>query len=296
VTITLRGGWKPTPPEQPRVRLTPALRGAVGPTSIDRGKALPVVGMHLNDRWGCCTAAASANVIQQQTFYGGHTEAVIPDSAVLREYEVIGGFNPNAGGPGANPTDNGATVPSALAYLKKTGLTGHRIAAYGEVDVTEIAKIKTAIWEFGGVVIGLNLPNSAMRQFNAGQDWFVDPADMSIDGGHAVYVCGYNANGFMLWTWDALWYMDIGFWHSFVEEAWAPVSQYWVDSLTRTDPDGVSLVTLGAEFLAITGQNPFPPSPVPAPTSAPAPDLASAPAAPKRSSLKKALRRLRYGS
>jgi hypothetical protein len=293
--IVFRSGWKPTPPEQPRVRLTAALRANAAPSVIDRGKGVSVIGMHLNDTWGCCTCAADANIVQQQTFYGGGTEAVIPDSAVLAAYEKVGKFNPSDGPPGENPTDQGATVPAALAYLKKTGMTGHKIAAYGEVDVTEIAKIRTAIWEFGGVSIGLNLPNSAMTQFNAGKDWFVDTADESIDGGHCVYVCGYNANGFMLWTWDKLIYMDIGFWNVFVEEAWAPISKDWVNKTTGEDPDGVNLVTLGAEFLAITGQNPFPASPsaAPTPTPSPAPDPSAV--APKRSPLAKAWRRLRYG-
>lgn len=296
MTIVLRGGWKPTPPEQPRVRLTPALRTNVAPSVIDRGKGVPVIGMHLNDRWGCCTLAADANIIQQQTFYGGHTEAVIPDSAVLTAYEVAFGFNPNAGPPGENATDNGGTVPGSLAYLKKTGMTGHKIAAYGEVAVPEIDKVRTAIWEFGGVSIGLNLPNSAMTQFNADKDWFVT-SNHSIDGGHCVYVCGYNPNGFMLWTWDKLIYMDIGFWNYYVEEAWAPISTYWVDSLTGKDPDGVDKAVLGAEFLAITGQNPFPAASAGASASvqpsAPTPgDAASA--APAESRLARLGRAIRY--
>ncbi len=296
MTVVLRGGWVPTPPEQPRVRLTAALRTGVAPPEVDRGKGIPVIGMHLNDEWGDCTCAASANVIQQQTFFGSHAEWVIPDSAVLAEYEAIGGFNPNDGPPGNNPTDQGATVASALGYLKKTGLVGRKIAAYGDIEVAEHAKIRTAIWEFGGVVIGLNLPNTAMTQFNNGQNWTVDLSDESIDGGHCVYVVGYNPNGYMLWTWDKLIYMTTGFWNCFVMEAWAPISTYWVDKATGEDPDGVDLVSLGAEFLAVTGQNPFPAPKLPAAPPAPTPPPAPASAPPNRSSwLATALRKISGG-
>jgi papain like protease len=258
--------------------------------------------MHLNDTWGCCTCASLANIVQQQTYFGQKAEIVVPDSSVLAAYEAVGGFNPNAGPPGSNPTDNGATVASAMAYLKKTGMAGHsiaaygrtdttatgsliKIAAYGEVDVTATEKLKTAIWEFGCLSVGLDLPNSAVTQFDNGQPWSVEP-DRSLAGGHCVLVVGYDRNGFQLFTWGRLWHMDYEFWSSYGEEAWAPVSTYWVSKASGKDPDGVNLVTLGAEFLAITGQDPFsasrpasapPPSPAPEPAPAPPPPPVSPP-------------------
>lgn len=292
--VVFRGGWKPTPPEQPRVRLTPALRAGVAPVAVNWGKGLPVIGMHLNDQWGCCTCAADANIIEQQTYFGsGKTnEAVIPDSAVLKAYESVGGFNPNSGPPGQNPTDQGATVASALAYLKKTGMAGKKIAGYGDVEVTEIEKLKTAIWEFGGVSVGLNLPASAMTQFNNGQVWSVVKDEGQLDG-HCVYVCGYNPDGFLLYTWDALWYMTNGFWNCYAEEAWSPISTYWVNGLTGKDPVGVDRVTLGEEFKAVTGQDPFPAPTPPVPNSSQG--HGAPPAKSKRASFKEALRRLRFG-
>lgn len=257
MSINFTGGWVPTPASQPRVRFTDALRTGVAPAAVNYGNGIPVIGMHLNDQWGCCTIAADANIIQQQTWFGQHAEITVPDSAVLAAYEKVGGFNPAAGPPGSNPTDNGATVAAALGYLKKTGLAGRTIAAYGDIEVTALEKMKTAIWEFGCLSVGLNLPNSAVTEFDAGEWWSVEPGNESIDGGHCVLITGYDPNGFQLYTWDRVWYMSNAFWSTFGEEAWAPVSTYWVNATSGKDPAGVDKAVLGGEFLAITGQNPF---------------------------------------
>lgn len=297
-------GYRPTPPGRPRVMLTDALRAGVGPAAVNYGSALPTIGMHLNDEWGCCVEAADANCVEQQSFFGQGTETVVPDTDVLIAYEAVGGFNPNAGPPGSNPTDQGSLIPDGLQYLKLTGMTGVKIAGYGQIDVSVTAKLQTAVYEFGGISIGINLPNSAIQQFNANQPWDVVANDGGNAGGHCVYVCGYDANGFLLWTWDKLWHMSYAFWDKYVEEAWGIVSQMWVSAITGKDPEGVDLVTLGQEFLAVTGQNPFPapspepPAPVPAPPSPPQPPQPAPPPpapAPQPSGCMSLIARLRYG-
>jgi hypothetical protein len=269
-------GWKPTPPERPRVRLARALRAEAAPPAADFYTGLPAIGMHLNDRWGDCVWAADANIVQQQTYFGQGAEVQIPDGEVLRGYETTG-FNPNAGPPGSNPTDNGTVIADGLSYLMKTGMSSHVIAGYGEVPVRDHGKVKVAVAEFGAVSIGISLPNSALDQFDAGQDWDVVADDGGIDGGHCVLVCGYDATGYDLWTWDRRIRMTEAFWDRYVEEAWAVISHDWVSAVTGRDPEGVDVATLGAEFAAVTGTNPFPPpAPVPTPPGADPRDVALA--------------------
>ena len=136
--------------------------------------------------------------MQQQTQYGQGTEVVVPDSDVLAAYEQSGYQ------PGSPSTDQGWTVEAALGYLKTTGMSGHTIAGYGQLTVSSVDELKTAIDEFGGVDFGVNLPNSAMDQFNAGQDWDVVANDGGIDGGHCICSCGYNSTGIQVWTWGKL--------------------------------------------------------------------------------------------
>jgi hypothetical protein len=234
------------------------------PPSADYFSAVTTVGMHLNDKWGCCVFAGDANVIQGITGYGSGNEVVVPDSDVLKAYEKVGHFNPNDGPPGQNPTDQGAQVPDGLKYLQNTGMAGHKIAGYGDIAVNATAKIKTAIAEFGYVSTGVNLPNSAMDQFNAGPPageeypvWDVVADDGGIDGGHCVVMCGYNAKGFLIWTWDAVVLVTYAWWAKYGGEAWAVLSHDWVNAATGKDPEGVDTAALGAEFQAVTGTNPF---------------------------------------
>jgi hypothetical protein len=266
MSVNFTGGWIPTPPERPRVRMTAALREEAAPLSVNFS-LIPTVGMHLNDEWGDCTIGADANIVQQQSYYGQGSEVVVPDAACLLAYEIVGHFNPKAGPPGNNPTDNGAQIPDALQYLKVKGMCGVTIAAYGDVEHVQTGKIKTAIWEFGAVSFGVNLPTSAMTQFNNGQAWDYNPKlNNSIEGGHCVLGVGYNPSGFLAFTWGGLVLITWTWWAQFGAEAWPVVSHEWINKHTGVDPEGVDLAVLGTEFRAETGHNPFP-----APTAAPAP-------------------------
>lgn len=189
-------------------------------------------------------------------------------------------FNPNAGPSGNNPTDNGATIQSALNYLRKTGMAGNKLAAFAELSVSNMAKVKQAVYLFGCLSIGINLPDSAMQQFNAGQPW-TPVKGSAIDGGHCVIVVGYDADWIYVVTWGQVQKMSYAFWAEYVEEAWAPVSRAWVSLVTGHDPAGVNLVSLGEEFAQVTKQpDPFPapaPSPQPVPPVPPAPAPAPEP-------------------
>jgi hypothetical protein len=266
--ITFRPGWNPTPPARPRVRLNAVLdpSAVAVPATVDHLSAVKYVGMMLNDYLGCCTCSSDGHIVQGLTTYGQGHEVDVPDSAVLLAYEAAG-YDPNA--PlvnGQNPTDQGWTVPDALSYLRRTGMDGHKIAFYGQVPVSDTRKVALACYEFGYLSIGLNLPNSAMAQFNEGPAqghsrpvWSLVPNDGGNDGGHCVAVCGINSTGPVAWTWGASVQMTWGFWHKYVEEAWAVISRDWVNSKTGTDPIGVNLAVLGQEVQSVLGTNPFVP-------------------------------------
>lgn len=238
--------------------MTDALQQSSASSSADYSH-VPVLGMHLNDTWGCCVLASAANIVQQQTFYGQGTEAVVPDDAVLQAYEAVGYFNPSSGPPGSNPTDNGVQIPDGLDYLKKTGMCGHTIAGYGHVERHKVSRIRTAIREFGVVCAGVNMPSSAMIQFDNQQPFDYNPkANNSVEGGHCICLCGYSSDGFLAWTWGRTVKVTWSWWAEFGSEAWPVVSHDWVSSVSGKDPEGVDLVTLGSEFRMVTGQNPFP--------------------------------------
>lgn len=264
VAITFRAGWHPTPESVPRARFDAALRPRISlPASVDWYSKVPLVGLHLNDEWGDCTCACDANIVQGITFYGQGTEVEVPDSVVLAAYETTG-FDPNAGDPGDNPTDNGWTCADALGYLTDPGMCDVQICGHGQLgNYTDHYKVQLSLYEFGYASAGVNLPQSAMDQFNANLPWTVS-GDSSLIGGHDICYCGYNSTGPVAWTWGRAQQITWAWHDTYVSELWPVVSSYWVNKATGQDPEGVDTAVLGEEFEAVLGVNPFGPSPAPA--------------------------------
>ena len=109
-----------------------------------------------------------------------------------------------------------------------------------------------SIAEFGGVYIGLQLPNSAVDQNNAGKVWDVVKNDGGVAGGHAVYCPAYHTNDphvnkrttINCITWGGVQKMTVDFWLKYCDEshtlfggAWSPKGF----NLTRYEADLANL-------------------------------------------------------
>lgn len=279
--VTFRPGVKPNDPRKARLYFRMFRKaGGTAPASVDYYSQLPNIGMLGNDDWGDCVEAENGHIVEQQTYLGSGSSAeyVVSTDQALAAYSRITGFDPNAGPPGENPTDQGTMIQDGLNDLRKTGFGGHGIAAFAQLDPSDMSDVQLAVAEFGMVDIGFAFPASAMDQFNNGQPWDV-VAGSPIEGGHCVGVAGYDADYLYVFTWGAVQKMTYAFWNEYVVnnggEAWAVISEDWASAATGKDPEGVDKYTFGAQFAALTGQaNPFPapdPTPVPAPPAPPAP-------------------------
>jgi len=242
------------------------------PSAVDWYSHITTWPMYLNDQLGDCVEAEMGHHEQVLSCYGSGTAVSVLDSAVLKVYEDVGGYDPAKGPSGDNPTDNGTNIQDALTYWVKTGIAAHRIAAFAEVDVKNVTELKTTVALFGPLSIGVNLPNSAVTQTNKGQPWNVVKTDGGIAGGHCVALVGYDDTYWNAITWGMVQKVTPAWLGKYLEEAWAPVSAEWVAAQTGNDPDGVDLSTLGDEFAELTGlPDPFLVPPFPQPTPAPAP-------------------------
>ena len=182
-------------------------------------------------------------------------------------YEAVSGYNPATG-----QNDNGARMQDVLSYWRKTGIAGHKILAFAQVDDTNVSLLDTALATFGALYVGINFPGSAMTQFNQGKPWDVVPG-ATIEGGHAIHVGSYDPAGPVGWklvTWGAIQGMTQAFWDRYVEEAWIVITPEWLNT-NGTSPAGLDLHGLGEDLAALTGEpNPFP-QPVPPPVAPPVP-------------------------
>jgi hypothetical protein len=230
----------PSPP--PRVDWT---RGF----NIDWGMMLngPSSNPIVPDGVGDCTEAKKGHAVQVWSLCNGRM-LTVPDSVVLAAYEADGGYI-----PGDPSTDNGEVMLDNLNDWRKNGFGSVALTAYAAINFSSLASVAQAIYLFGLVDIGFNVPQSAMDQFDAGQPWTVVANDGGIVGGHDVVVPGYNSAGDSLLaiTWGRRQPMSWEFFAKYVDESYALLSPAW---LTRgsVDPSGFDMAALQADLAAVT--------------------------------------------
>jgi hypothetical protein len=168
------------------------------------------------------------------------------ESDVLTVYSAVSGYDPATG---AN--DNGAAITDVLNYWQTTGIAGHKILGWAQVDPTNQTEVEQAIYIFGGIDLGVNLPNSAMTQFQNNQPWDVVNPDGGIDGGHSVPNFGYGSEGTNCITWAQRQPMSWAWFQQYCDEAYAVISPEWLSATTALTPSGFDLATLQADLAAI---------------------------------------------
>jgi hypothetical protein len=203
-------------------------------------------GVLANDTIGDCTIAAALHLIMGwQAVANAGTPIQFTDQDAISLYSTITGYNP------ADPsTDQGAAETDVLNYWKTTGMNGHKIAGYTSLDVSNIEMIKAAVFLFGGVYLGFQVPNYIMSVAPGGS-WSQTPgADTTIVGGHAIYICGYGADGVTIVSWGQTFTFDWDFWTAYVDEGYALVSTDWVKKSGKA-PSGLDLSALLADLTAV---------------------------------------------
>jgi hypothetical protein len=111
---------------------------------------------------------------------------------------------------------------------------------------------------FGTVYIGVNLPESALTQFDNEQPWTV-VRDSPVAGGHCVVIQKYDTqtDPIEVVTWGATQRVSAQWAEDYIEEAWVIITKDWFEANGDT-VTGLDLAALGADYASITGRkNPF---------------------------------------
>jgi hypothetical protein len=205
-------------------------------------------GMLGNDEWGDCAWAGPAHETMLLTKEGGH-QAHFTTADVLSDYSAGTGFNPKAGPPGDNPTDQGSDVRKVFGYRRSKGIVDskgqrHKIGAYVRLDEKDLQQVYQAMYLFQVVGIGIQFPDTAMDQFHKGEPWDV-VAGAHIEGGHYVSGVAKRQNIDVI-TWGALQQMTEAFFEKYCEEAWVYVS---AENLKNgKSPEGFNIAQLQADI------------------------------------------------
>lgn len=196
------------------------------PTQFDWSGKVPSWPMYSNDQIGDCTIASVGHQIMAWTA-NASAEITPSDHDIITAYSAVSGYDPQTG-----EGDNGAVELDVLNYWRRNGIAGHKIYAYASLQLRNHSHIKAACYLFGGVYIGLMLPLTARDQ----AIWTVPNGGLHGNGrpgswgGHAVPVLAWDAYYLTCVTWGRLQRMTWDFWSKYCDEAYAVLSQDFIDS------------------------------------------------------------------
>jgi hypothetical protein len=173
--------------------------------------------MFANDTHGCCVIAGRAHETLRFELIEQSAKLTITDTEVLNEY-----FKETGG------ADSGLVVLTSLKKWRNAGWLAAKkryfIRAFSEVDPTDHASMKRAIFLDMGVGLGLSLPLSAQTQIQTGKPWDAVSGSGSKPGswgGHYVYVPGYTKRGPVCVTWGRKQQITWKFIDKYCDEAYA---------------------------------------------------------------------------
>ena len=229
-----------------------------------------------NDQYGNCAAVSWANIRHFMSALLGGQDNYPTLEQVLEVYKTQN--------PGFPAEDNGMDMQTLLEYLNKSGgPDGVKLVAFASVDTSNLDEVKSALYIFGGLLLGVEVQGANQQDFADGKVWDYHTGQ-PVEGGHAILAGGFlgnSKNDVRFITWGAETGMTDKFWNNLVNcpsgEAWVLI---WPENLgTKQFVDGIDLQALSNAYQTITGRSlpvpnskPVPtPSPVPSPVPTPAP-------------------------
>ena len=228
LTVPLAHGW---PAVKPR-----GWEYAVDPAKLD---------MLGNDTVGDCVIAAMMHYAQADTAHTG--QPLTPTTQLaLETYAAITGYDASqTDASGNNPTDQGASWADALQYWKTHGIPMldakgnealHRITGWAALDLHSIAQQRYACDVFGGTLMGIQCPQSAMGNTD---DWQYLP-NSPIEGGHGITRLGQGAQGWHICSWGKFISGTWGFSLALADEDYIVVTPQWLNAQGQS-PSGLDL-------------------------------------------------------
>jgi hypothetical protein len=222
------------------------------PTSVDWGHGTSSWGMMLNDQYGCCTAAGAGHLFKLWNDRVGRHSTIL-DADVLAFYRICTKWEGAEFDPDTGVNDNGCVELDVLKQLKTWGIAGRKIDAYVSMPKHRHELLKAGIYMFGGIYVGVSLPNSAQDQ---GVWRVTDPrlqgdAEPGSWGGHCVIITGYDQGGMTCVTWGQEKRLTWDWWDAYGDEAYALLAQDWIGQ-NQLAPSSFNFAQLKADLEALS--------------------------------------------
>ena len=183
-----------------------------------------------NDKYGDCTIAGVAHLIQAWNTLYKKNLSVPSEKQVVAEFLKLNG----------GQADVGLSEADVLSLWHTSGLFGERIAAYAPVSDRDLLGMHQAIADYGGCYLGIQCPASAQQQFLKKEPWTYEPG--SPVEGHCIVGLGYNDKYVECATWGGIAKVTYPFLAHYLEEVWVIISQQLVEA--KQDNLGIDLKAL----------------------------------------------------
>lgn len=223
------------------------LQAPIPPKHCNWVSGIPQWPMYGNDTLGDCVIAAAGHAVGQWTYKANKNEALLSSAQIIQGYRDVGGYV-----PGDPTTDNGCDMLTALNYWRKTGFGGHKILAFAEVNPQNMNEVEQAIWLFGNLYTGVQLPISVQ-----GKDFWALPSSLSGDGapgswgGHCIPIMSYDNSAMCCVTWGQTLDLSRAFFSAYADECYVALSTDWLNAHTDLSPGNLNLGQLQADLHSV---------------------------------------------
>jgi hypothetical protein len=207
----------------------------------------------LNDRLGDCVIAWGAHMEGILTGNSSGTPIIYTDAQIIAQYSAIGGYQ------GTAATDNGCDEVTALNYWDQHGFAGGtKISGWIRVDATDPVEVRAAIYLFGSVTFGIELPDewaAGIDTLENGFEWDVaGPADEQ--NGHCFGGGGYEPGRIKIVEWGMTgWITDaaVAMYAATrgAGEMYTVLSTDWMINSTSKAPNGFNWTQLASDLASM---------------------------------------------
>ena len=193
-----------------------------------------------------CTCATAGHMIECWTA-NATKEDIVLTREVMEVYIALSGYNPET-----DENDDGLYYHDVLKYWRKNGIGGHKIKAYTTVNLKDPNHVRAAVYSFGGAYLGLDLPNTIIKQ----ELWDVKPGGLTGDraigsfGGHAVNIVGYDENFIYVISWGKVKRLTWEFLDTYGYVLYAVISEAFFNN--GVTPHGLDLNALEEDLMSIS--------------------------------------------
>lgn len=188
------------------------------PSAFDYASDVTSYPMALNDTYGDCTIAGIVHLLQLAYAEIGEVFTYPGDSAVKDTY-----FGMSGG------VDSGLVEADVMKHGSTEGFFGEKFAGVMPVNIGSREEMREACYAFGGVYLGVEMPENAEEQFANHEPWSPTKPPEPPVSGHCVVATGCNSLGMDVVTWGATQPVTWKWWDTYKSEAWVVIPQVWVE-------------------------------------------------------------------